>query len=101
MPLPAQATQWLQQTGGSHSLIWLDQLQQAALYGDAYAWREALKQLDNDWLAALKAQLQSGQIQRLTLVVPGQCIADITSSSRWKFWRRPLPLANLAATIRN
>ena len=100
-PLPAQAPQWLQQTGGSHSLIWLDQLQQAALYGDAYAWREALKQLDQDWLAPLKAQLQSGQIQRLTLVVPGHCVADITSSSRWKFWRRPLPLANLAATVRN
>jgi hypothetical protein len=100
-PLPAQPAQWLQQTGGSHSLIWLDQLQEAALYGDAYAWREAFKQLDQDWLAALKAQLQSGQIQRLTLIAPGQLIADITSSSRWKFWRRPLPLANLAATLKH
>lgn len=100
-PLPAQPAQWLQQAGGSHSLIWLDHLQRAALYGDAYAWRETLKQLDQQWFAPLQAQLQSGQIQRLTLVVPGQFVADITSSSRWKFWRRPLPLANLAAAIRN
>lgn len=98
-PLPQDPATWLASGGSGETLLLLDQLQQAAQYGDAWQWRETLKQLDQQWFGPLRQALQQGRIKRLQLIVPGAVDARIDSSSRWKFWRRGLPLAALAQTL--
>jgi hypothetical protein len=66
---------------------------------DAMAWREALRLLEHDWLAPALADLSAGRCRSLRLIAAGYGRAmDITISRRelWRFWRKPLPLAELA-----
>lgn len=98
-PLPQRADAWLQQLTGDKALLLLDQLQTPALYGDAYQWRESLKQLDREWFGPLRQALQQGRIGELELIAPGAIRASIGGSARWQFWRRPLPLSALAHSL--
>lgn len=97
-PLPADAAQWLARPRKGPVLLMLDQLQTAAQYGDAYPWRNTLHQLDQDWFGPIRRACQQRIIHHLTLVVPGQFALDLPPAHRWKFWRRSLPLAKLAAS---
>lgn len=66
---------------------------------DAASWRAGLTDLEAAWLAPALSAVQSGVLRRLTLVASGHDQAiEVTLGRRdlWRFWRRPLDLANLA-----
>lgn len=90
-------------------LCLLDQLEEPARRFDALAWRAALQQLDNDWIAPAMAALKKGECQALRLVgtdlhanlqaTPDsgpRCVTwSLVRGNLWRFWRRPLPLTTL------
>jgi hypothetical protein len=65
---------------------------------DAYQWRTALLQLEQDWLAPALRALRDGHLQRLTLIALGdeaRFELTVTPNDRFRFWRKPMPLAKL------
>jgi len=65
---------------------------------DALAWRGALAALERHWLAPLGSALRRGRLDRLTLVGLGdETSVEVTATAadRYRFWRKPLPLADL------
>jgi hypothetical protein len=67
---------------------------------DATAWRTALTALETEWLAPALAALRSGACRQLTLIADGNSgTFEITTTRHdlWRFWRKPLALAELAA----
>lgn len=66
---------------------------------DALAWSAALEGLEDRWFAPLGAALRAGRVAALSLVAPGDAGTlrlEAAPGDRWRFWRRPLPLAALA-----
>lgn len=101
--LPAQASDWLAQTpcDGRHLLV-LEALQAPVQYEDGDAWRSALHDLERRWFAPLQKALARGTIGRLRLEAPTAYAAlswDAQRSDQWKFWRRPLALADSARAL--
>lgn len=93
--LPPAANAWLQSAGCGNHLLVLDSLSGKTQYGDAYGWRESLKQLEHDWFAPLLAGLKQGRINRLTITAIGEHGSRNFSVNRgdlWKFWRTQKPL---------
>ena len=89
-----------------NTLIKLDQLTAASAALDAMAWREALATLEADWIAPAVAAATRGAVSpcnaphgvRLTFVATGTDRALEVKASRtdlWRFWRKPLALAEL------
>lgn len=79
-------------------LVVLDDLLPPVLYEDSQAWHDTLLRLEADWFAPLKRALGK-PIARLDLIAPtiyGQLTWRIAAGERWKFWRRPQPIAALA-----
>lgn len=66
------------------------------LLHDAIAWRAALEQLENRWLAPALADKAVDSIELLAWGEDGGIQLMLDSWQRWKFWRRPRPLADLA-----
>lgn len=67
---------------------------------DAMAWREALAALEANWLAPALAAVKIGALRRLTLVASGHEQAlevTIARGDLWRFWRKPLALADVPA----
>jgi hypothetical protein len=67
---------------------------------DVTAWRHSLAALEEDWLAPALSALKRGVMRRLTLVLGGRNQAlqvEIARADLWQFWRKPLPLTELAA----
>jgi len=65
---------------------------------DVMAWREALSAVEADWLQPALAALKGGALRRLTFVATGEGRAlqvSVRRTDLWRFWRRPLPLAEL------
>lgn len=82
----------------AETLILLDQLGRPAHYLDAAAWREALQEIDANWLMPALAALRAGSLSRLTLTGLGdeaQLALTMTRRETWRFWRPPRPLAQL------
>jgi hypothetical protein len=76
-------------------LVRFDQLAEPAAAFDALAWREALMNLERDWLAPALAALRSGEGGELRVVAEGTGTAAeiaVTRSDLWRFWRQPMPL---------
>lgn len=85
----------------SNQLVVLDDLLPPVLYEDPNAWREALQRLEADWFAPLRAAL-GRQVEAATLLAPtvyGELAWEVKAAERWKFWRRPQPLADLAREL--
>ena len=83
-----------------NTLILLDLLELPARNGDTDAWRDALLQLETDWLTPLLALLKRRQIKHLRLIAPGEAASFQLNISRhrvWQFWRSAAPLTLLAA----
>jgi hypothetical protein len=82
------------------TLVRLDQLTGASAAHDALAWREALAALEADWIAPAVAAATRGAVPpRLTFIATGTDRAlqvDASRADLWRFWRKPLPLAELA-----
>lgn len=82
------------------TLARIDRLLMPARQRDAQAWRQALVDLERDWIAPALAALRRGGIGGLHLVASdaGERRTLGISLSRgalWRFWRRPRPLAAL------
>ncbi|MGE5095189.1 MAG: hypothetical protein ACM3SO_08615 [Betaproteobacteria bacterium] len=70
-------------------LVVLDALGAPLHRGDANAWREAARALDEAWFSELGRLLE--RFERVRLVLPAQNetrIATIASASRWRWFRR-------------
>jgi len=103
-PAPATAREWLtaaRDSGCESHLVFLGQLAAPARYGDLNAWREHATTFERDWFAPLAAALGSRDLEQLTLVSldrDGCERFDLTPADRWRFWRRPRPLASYCAS---
>ena len=94
-PLPPQLEPSLLKTAG---VVVLDALTPAGQCGDAYGWREAMRELEQNWFRPLLAALR-------TLDSTGVCLLDPTSGKGlqlhaldgWKVWRRSRPLIAMLA----
>jgi hypothetical protein len=81
---------------GSEGGILLDTLTGAGQVGDAYGWREALRELEQDWFAPLRSALRKIGPPGLRLLDPinGKAL-HLHAGDAWKFWRRPQSLISL------
>ncbi len=76
----------------------LDALREPALYLDVSAWRAALTELENRWFRPAMSALYSGHLGGLRLTALGDDAAfelGLDVGDRWRFWRRPVELAEL------
>lgn len=90
---PAQLDASLLETDG---VILLDTLARPGQYGDAYGWREALRELERDWFVPLQGKLRAIGPQGLRLVDPDNGMAlHLRPSDAWRFWRRPSRLISM------
>jgi hypothetical protein len=88
--LPAQLDAALLESGG---IVVLDALTRAGQAGDAYGWREALRELEQDWFAPLQGALRRIGPQGLRLIDPvhGKAL-HLQARDAWRWWRRPRSL---------
>ena len=95
LPLPERLETRLLETDG---LMLLDQLTLAGRHGDAYAWREALRELEQDWFEPLLGALRiiGRHGHRLLDPVSGKALL-LDAGGAWKFWRRPKDLISALA----
>jgi len=79
-------------------VVLLDALTRAGQVGDAYGWREALRELEQDWFAPLRSALRTIDPHGLRLLDPvnGKAL-HLHAHDAWKFWRRPRSLISLLA----
>jgi hypothetical protein len=89
-PVPAQLEPSLLTTS---SLILLDDLTQAGQYGDAYGWREAIRNIETNWFAPLLNLLRTAGATEIQLIDPmsGKALR-LRRTDIWKVWRRPCRL---------
>jgi len=77
------------------TLLLVNELLQPTQRLDALAWREALLEIEQNWLQPLQFALRKGSIGSLHLTALGdETILDLrlNRGDAFKFWRRPLPL---------
>jgi hypothetical protein len=93
--LPAQLDERLIEANG---VILLDALTTAGQNGDAYGWREALRELEQECFEPLRGTLRKLGPQGLRLIDPvhGKAL-HLRASSAWKVWRRPERLISMLA----
>lgn len=87
------------ENGGGDIVAVIDDLIAPARNLDALAWRESLASLEERWFAPLLAALRRRRCHALHLAAFGPDASldlDLAPADLWKFWRRPLPLADLA-----
>ncbi|MHB1085579.1 MAG: hypothetical protein ACYCZA_12180 [Thiobacillus sp.] len=94
-PLPPHWTTQLLKTNG---IIVLDGLTRAGQYGDPYGWREALREIEQNWFEPLLGTLRKIGPQGLDLIDPinGKAL-HLHTRDALKFWRRPQRLISLLA----
>ena len=86
-PLPARWTAKLLKADG---IIVLDGLTHCGQCGDAYGWRESLREMEQNWFAPLRSSLRKLGPQGLRLIDPVNGKAFVLhANDAWKFWRRP------------
>lgn len=61
--------------------------------GDAFGWREGLRQLERDWFEPLRGRLRQLGPQGLRVLDPdhGRCL-HLHAGDAWRVWRRPRSL---------
>jgi hypothetical protein len=92
-PLPAALSD-LPASPANACLAVLDALQAPFRRGDADAWMAAAMQLERDWFGGLRDSLH--RFEHIRLVLPSArdtAVFDLDRRARWRFFRRPLPLA--------
>jgi len=88
--LPTNVKAWQQSITSGRHLVFLDSLHGKSQYGDAYGWRESLKELERDWFDPLLAILKKGLINQIAITTINKDYArsfSITRSNLCKFWR--------------
>ncbi|MBW8328377.1 MAG: hypothetical protein K0M48_04245 [Thiobacillus sp.] len=91
--LPAHLDAALLATDG---VMLLDTLTGAGQVGDAYGWREALRELEQDWFAPLQGALRRIGPRGLRLLDPlnGKALL-LQARDAWRFWQRPHRLISM------
>jgi hypothetical protein len=80
----------------SEGIILLDALTLAGQMGDAYGWREAVRELEQDWFVPLLGTLRKIGPQGLRLLDPvGGKVLHLHRRDAWKIWRRPRSLISM------
>ncbi|MDR3086613.1 MAG: hypothetical protein LBU45_01465 [Azoarcus sp.] len=85
------------------TLVVLDALATPARHHDLAAWRTAIAMLESEWFAPIARALDTGALCRFELLAPGDRAGFSLSTSRrarWYFWRKPLLLDDLCASIK-
>ena len=88
--LPINLDTWQQLSKSGRHLLFLDSLHGKAQYGDAYGWRESLKEIENQWFEPLLSMLKRHVINQITITTINKGIAKdffITRKNLYKFWR--------------
>lgn len=86
--------------GAQDTLVQWEEAREAAHRGDVAGWQEALRRLDQLWLAPALAQLGSRGMRTLVLAGFGGragLVVELDRGAARRFWRRPLSLAAAAA----
>lgn len=81
--------------GADNALLDFRAAENAAARGDGEAWRGALADLDDAWLAPALRQLGAGRLARVSVVGLGARAgieAGLGRGALRRFWRRPVPL---------
>ena len=88
--LPINLDAWQQPGEPGRHLFFLDSLHGKAQYGDAYGWRESLKELEKEWFEPLLNMLKRHVINQITITTINKGVAKdflITRNNCYKFWR--------------
>ena len=94
--LPVNLDAWQQSNKSGRHLFFLDSLHGKAQYGDAYGWRESLKELEKDWFEPLLNMLKKHVINQITITTINKGVAMnffITRNNLYKFWRMGRPFS--------
>ncbi len=99
-PRPETLADCLRQAG-DNDLVVLDQLLAPVLYEDSQTWRSCCETLESTWFGPLSKALGKPcrQIDLLAPTVYGLLHYTLGSSERWKFWKKPRPLAETARQL--
>ena len=88
--LPVSLGSLQQQNKPGRHLVFLDSLHGKYEYGDAYGWRESLKELEKEWFEPALNMLKNNIINQVTITTinKGEAINfSITKNNLYKFWR--------------
>lgn len=94
--LPVNLDAWQQSNTSGRHFVFLDSLQGKSQYGDAYGWRESLKDMEKKWFEPLLNMLNKRVINKLMITTINKGIARnffITRSNLYQFWRIRRPLS--------
>lgn len=98
--LPSNVTEWLKTGITGNHLVVLDALLGKAKYKNAHSWREALKDMEQNWFSPLYMALKTGSISQLTITTFNETSSSnflIMRSNLWKFWLMAKPLSSYIA----
>ena len=90
MELPNNMEKWPHLNRSDRQLIFLNSLYGKSQYGDAYGWRESLKDLEKNWFMPVLNMLKTNIINQLTITTINEGVARdffITKNNLYKFWR--------------
>jgi hypothetical protein len=89
-PLPAK---WDASMLKTAAVVLLDDLTPAGQCGDAYGWREAIREMEKNWFVPLLAALRTLDSSGLRVLDPvnGRGL-ELQRMDAWKIWRRPCSL---------
>jgi hypothetical protein len=94
--LPVNLDLWRQQNKSGRHLVFLDSLYGKSKYGDAYGWRESLKELEKEWFEPILNMLKKNVINQITITTINKGVAinfSITKNNLYKFWRMGKPFS--------
>jgi hypothetical protein len=94
--LPVNLDAWQQSNKSGRHLVFLDSLHGKSQYGDAYGWRENLKELEKEWFEPLLNMLKKYVINQITITTINKGVARsffITRNNLYKFWRMRRPFS--------
>ncbi len=87
--LPDSVGTWQQSIASGRHLVFLNSLHGKTQYGDAYGWRESLKEMEENWFSPLLEALKKGEIEQIVVTTTDKGRArsfSVTKSNLWKFW---------------
>lgn len=94
--LPLNFGSLQQQNKSGKHLVFLDSLHGKFEYGDAYGWRESLKDLEKEWFEPVLNMLKKNAINQVTIITINKGVAinfSITKNNLYKFWRMGKPFS--------